>query len=66
MPENPNVKPDQTVVNLDEIEPTTEGASETGGEDAECPDSPSGNHEFDEDTETPDKETCVYCGEEKE
>ncbi len=59
---NPNQTEDQTQVNLDEIEPETTGASETGGEDVECPDSPSGNHEFDTNEGDDDAETCVYCG----
>ncbi len=62
---NPNIKENQTPVNLDEIEPETQGASETGGEDVECPDSPSGQHEFDSDEDS-ENEICVYCGETKD
>ncbi len=63
---NPNIKEDQTPVNLDEIEPETQGAAETGGDDVECPDSPSGQHEFDTNEGDDEIERCVYCGEEKE
>lgn len=53
-------------VNLDEIEPESAGAPETGDpETPECEDSPSGQHEFDESADDPDKEVCVYCGKEK-
>lgn len=55
-----------TPVNLDEIEPETNGAAETGGDEPECPDSPTGSHEFDEDSDDAEQEACVYCGERKE
>jgi hypothetical protein len=65
MPENPNIKPDQTPVNLDEIEPEQAPQGDADNGDVECPDSPSGQHEFDADPEDPERETCVYCGQEK-
>jgi len=52
-----------TPVNLDEIEPDSLGAPETGEDEPECPDSPSGQHEFDTNDEGETK--CVYCDEEK-
>lgn len=65
MPNN-NIQEDQTVVNIDEIEPDSAGAPETGDPDEpECNESPTGQHEFDTSDSDPEVEACVYCGKQK-
>ena len=58
MPDLENTEP----VNLDEVHEDGNGNDENNDE---CPDSPSGSHEYDTDEAT-SQERCVYCGEEKD
>jgi len=55
----PDIQSDEPV-NLDEVH-----EDENGNDEPNCPDSPSGEHEYDTD-EASGEERCVYCGEERD